>query len=142
MASGPSARQTARRSPWCTPNATAKSQPIPGLRPWSAPNDSSAPAAAHTFVDIARSREAEGVRRCVAALQPHLVRPHSLLELDEEVLIEREAAGASHVELREPAADAVRVELRVPRTIERIGQVDAPPIAAHLDHLRAAVERL
>ena len=33
------------------------------------------------------------------------MRPHALVKLDEEILIEREPAGAPHVELREPAAE-------------------------------------
>src|SRR5205085_5418349 len=36
---------------------------------------------------------------------------------------------------------AFRIKLRVPRSIERIGEVDALAIAADLDHLRSAVQR-
>ena len=42
---------------------------------------------------------------------------------------------------RHPALDAFRVELGIPREIERIGEVDAAPVAAQLDHLRRAVQR-
>ena len=47
-----------------------------------------------------------------------------------------------HVDLGHPAADAVRVELVVPRRVERVGEVDALAVAADLDHLRTAVQRL
>src|SRR5215213_7684039 len=35
---GPKARSTVARRCSCRPSATAKSQPIPGLRPWKAPS--------------------------------------------------------------------------------------------------------
>ena len=44
------------------------------------------------------------------------------------------------VELGDPSANALRIELFVPRAVERIGHVDAAAVAADLDHLRAAVE--
>src|SRR5689334_3672764 len=86
------------------------------------------------------SREAVRVGARVAALEMDLVRPHAG-EFHQELAIERDPAVLADVQLRQPAADAVRIELLVPRAIERVGQVDAPAVAADLDHLRAAVER-
>ena len=48
----------------------------------------------------------------------------------------------AHIDLRQPALDAVGIELVVPRAIERVGHVDALAVAADLDHLRRAVQRL
>src|SRR5947209_12665161 len=62
------------------------------------------------------------------------------VELNEERGIERELAPRLGVELDHPAVDALRIELRVPGGVERVGQVHAPPVAAHLDHLRAAID--
>ena len=45
------------------------------------------------------------------------------------------------VELHHPAVDAVGIELRVDGAVERVGEIDAPAVAADLDHLRPAVER-
>src|SRR4051812_28066174 len=131
------------------PSATANNHPIPGLIPCTAPSSSSA-AQGHTpcatlgaiWWTCIASPEAERVGRRVAALQTYLVRTEAVLELEQEVRIERDAALRSDVELRHPAVDAVRVELRVPRRVERIRQVHALAIAAHLDHLRRAVEWL
>ena len=81
------------------------------------------------------------VRRCVAALQADLVRAMLRVELDEELRIEGHRAVGCDVELDHPALDAVGIELIVPRAVERVREVDAPPVAADLDHLRAAVER-
>src|SRR5690606_32121872 len=85
-------------------------------------------------------RVAERVRRGVAALQAHLVRPQRP-ELREEARVERHPPVLADVELRRPAHDALRVELLVPGRVERVREVDAPPVAADLHHLRAAVER-
>src|SRR5689334_17102851 len=63
------------------------------------------------------------------------------LELDQETLIEGNAALGIDIDPGHPAADAVRIELRVPRRIERVRDVDAASVTADLDHLRAAVER-
>ena len=46
------------------------------------------------------------------------------------------------INLRHPSADPVRIELLVPGAIERVGEVDPPPVAADFHHLRAAVQRL
>src|SRR5439155_20941180 len=60
---------------------------------------------------------------------------------DEEVRVEPEVAARLGVELTEPALAAVGVELGVPARVERVGQVDAAAITAHLDHLGTAVDR-
>src|SRR3954453_23985599 len=80
-------------------------------------------------------REAVRVTRGVAALQADLVRALAV-ELDEEVGVDREVAVA--VELDHPAVDALGVELLVPARVQRVRQVDALAVAAHLDHLRPA----
>src|ERR1700750_1562432 len=82
-------------------------------------------------------REAVGIARGVAALQSDLVGALAV-ELDEELGVELE--GAVVVELDNPAVDALGVELRVPRGVQRVGQVHALAVAADLDHLRAAVD--
>src|SRR4051812_16144721 len=82
-------------------------------------------------------REAVRIARGVASLQPDLMGALAG-ELDEEVGVDREVAVA--VELDHPAVDALGVELLVPARVERVRQVDALAVAAHLDHLRAAVE--
>ena len=60
----------------------------------------------------------------------------------EEPAVQLHAAFGPHVDLGHPAADAVRIELVVPRRVEPVGEVDALAVAADLDHLRAAVQRL
>src|SRR5512147_907398 len=82
-ARGGNARHTARARPSCSPRATAKSQPMPGFTPCTAPRPASA---SHPVQCMAapRSGVAEGVGRGVAALEPHLVWPEPVLELHEE----------------------------------------------------------
>src|SRR5204863_1724535 len=79
-----------------------------------------------------------GVARGVAALAADLVRALAV-ELHEELRVELERAVV--VELDPPAVDPLGVELRVPRGVERVGQVHALAVATDLDHLRAAVDR-
>src|SRR5262244_802507 len=86
------------------------------------------------------SREAVRVGARVSALEMDLVRPHAV-ELHQKLAVERESAVLADVQLRQPAADAVRIELLVPRAIERVGQIDPPAVVADLDHLRTAVQR-
>src|SRR6202049_398077 len=76
----------------------------------------------------------------VAAFEAHLVAAQ-IAELDKEVRIELQAAFGFRVQLYHPAADALGIELNVPGRVERVGEVNAPAIAADLDHLRASVER-
>src|SRR5262245_36545020 len=59
---------------------------------------------------------------------------------DEEARVEGDAAVRARVELHHPAVDAVRIELRIDRAVERVGEIDALSVPADLDHLRAAVQ--
>src|SRR5215469_3061571 len=86
------------------------------------------------------SRITEGIRRAVAALEPHLMRQLSLRPLDEEFGIEGDAAVGLGVELHHPAVEPAVVELRVDRAVKRVGEIDALPVAADLDHLRPTAE--
>src|SRR5271155_1965539 len=61
-------------------------------------------------------------------------------EFKEESWIERHAAFRLGIDFHHPAANAIWIKLRVPRSIERVGEIDAAPIAANFDHLRAAVQ--
>ena len=89
---------------------------------------------------------AVGIRGRVAALQPDLVHPQApeLRAAREELLVEAQPAarGRIGVDLGQPAAHAVRVELVVPRPVQRVGQVDPLAVPADLDHLRAAGQPL
>src|SRR5712692_5167814 len=85
------------------------------------------------------SRVAVRVGRRVAAFEMDLVR--ALVELGEESVIETQAAVRLRVDQRDPALDALGIELHVPARVKRVGQVDALAVAAYLDHLRTAVER-
>src|SRR4051794_25998368 len=82
-------------------------------------------------------REAVRVARGVASLEADLVGALAA-ELDEELGVDREVAVV--VELHHPAVDALGIELRVPARVQRVREVDALAVAAHLDHLRAAGE--
>ena len=75
------------------------------------------------------------------ALQPDLMRPVRLGPGDEELFIEGDTACRIGVELRHPAFDAVRIELLIDGAIERVGEIDAPPVTTDLHHLWATVER-
>src|SRR5688572_15848997 len=101
-------------------------------RTWPLRRETSAPA---------RSAVAIGVRGGVPTLQAYLVRspPAEVLAVWEEAVVDAEPAGRGiGVDLRHPGADAVREELVVPGAVQRVGDVDAPAVAADLDHLRAA----
>src|SRR5215208_7714861 len=78
----------------------------------------------------------------IAALEPYLVRPFTIIELDEEVGVCGETTFRVHVHLGDPAVDAIRVELRIPGGIERVAEVQPAPIAAQFHHLRSAVQGL
>src|SRR5215471_10268675 len=82
-----------------------------------------------------------GIRRAVAAFEPHLMRAMRRRPFHEEPRIERDAAAGLRIELHHPAVDAVGIELRIDRAVERVGEIDAPAVAADLDHLRPAAER-
>src|SRR5208282_4494957 len=64
-----------------------------------------------------RSRVAERIRRAVAALQVDLMRTFAL-ERDEKVRVERDATGRVDVDLGDPSANALRIELFVQRRVE------------------------
>src|SRR4029453_3172101 len=87
------------------------------------------------------SRIAIGIRRTIAALQPDLVRTVRRRPIDEELLVEGNAAFRLGVQLAHPALHTIRIELLVDDAVERVGEVDAPAIAADLDHLRPAIQR-
>src|SRR6185295_15122166 len=88
------------------------------------------------------SRIAVGIRRAIASFQPHLMRAMSAGPIDEEILVERDAAFGLGIELDHPAAKPIRIELLVDDSIERVGEIDPFAIAADLDHLWPAIERL
>ena len=46
------------------------------------------------------------------------------------------------IEFHHPASDARRIELFIPRGVERIGEVDALAVATDFNHLGAAAQRL
>src|SRR5205814_2239206 len=104
-----------------------------------------APAIAGAGEDLSGSGgEAVGVARSVPALQPDLVRaaPAEHVALKEEALIKADAAALGDVQLGHPGADAVRVELLDPCTVDRVGEVYPLAVAGDLDHLRAAAQWL
>src|SRR5215813_14007794 len=90
---------------------------------------------------LSGSRIAIGIRRAVAAVEPHLMRAMRLRPLDEKFRIERDSAFRPGVELHHPAVDSLGIELRIDRAVERVGEIDPLAVAADLDHLRAAVQR-
>src|SRR5256885_7858994 len=75
------------------------------------------------------SRIAIGIRRTVAAFKPHLVRPVRRRPLHEEFRIEADAAFRIGVELDHPPLDAIGIELWVDGAVQRIGEIDPPPVA-------------
>src|SRR5918992_5151520 len=90
-----------------------------------------------------RSRDvAVRVRGRVAALEPYLVRPFTIIELDEKVGVCGETTFRVYVHLSDPAVDAIRVELRIPGSIQRVAEVQPAPVAAQFHHLRPAVQGL
>src|ERR1700689_5903303 len=90
---------------------------------------------------LRRSRIAERVRRRISALQPDLMRAIAIFGWQEEVRIGLHPTIRLHVALHHPAFDAGGIELTVPSAVESVGEVDTPPIAAHLNHLRPPVDR-
>src|SRR5258708_38554025 len=57
------------------------------------------------------------VRRTVAALKTHLVRPVRCRPVDKEFGIEGDAAFRIGVELDHPSLDAIRIKLRIDRAV-------------------------
>src|SRR5207302_796792 len=88
----------------------------------------------------AGSRIAVGIRRAVAAFEPHLMRQMRCGPVDEEIAVKRNAAVRSSIELHHPALEPVGIELRIDRAVERVGEIDALAVTADLDHLWAAIE--
>src|SRR5262249_36636460 len=85
-------------------------------------------------------RIAVRIRRAVAAFEADLVRQLPLRPGHEEFRVEVDAAAFAGIELHHPAVEAAFVELGVDGAIERVGEIDAPAVAADLHHLRAAAE--
>src|SRR5215472_4533257 len=86
------------------------------------------------------SRKAERVGRGIAAFETDLMGPHGV-KLQEQLRVEAHASIRIGVDLRKPAANAVRIKLLVPSTVKRVGQINPFSVAADLDHLRSAVQR-
>src|SRR5215831_5105174 len=66
----------------------------------------------------------------------------ALAELHKEALVKRDAAAVADVELDHPSLYAIGIELIVPRTIERVGEVHALSVTADLHHLWRTVKFL
>ena len=65
-----------------------------------------------------------------------------IIRLNEESIVEADAAFRVDIELRHPTSNARGIELLIPGRVERVGEVDAFSVAAHFDHLRPAAQRL
>src|SRR5581483_7131418 len=92
----------------------------------------------------ASTSEAVGIAGRVTALQSRLVHPQptKLVAVREEATVGHQTAGKDvGVEFGHPRADAPGIEHLVPRSVERVGDVDAPAVAADLHHLRPAAQR-
>src|SRR5439155_4537133 len=76
----------------------------------------------------------------VAAFQTHLV-TSQIAEFNEKLRIEFHAALRIGVQLHHPAPYAVRIELRIPRSVKRVREVNPSAVTADFHHLRPAVER-
>src|SRR5205807_1776013 len=81
------------------------------------------------------------IRGCITAFQPDLMAAE-ITEVYKEVWIKFHHAVGVDVELDHPAIHSVRIKLLVPGSIKGIGEIDTASIAADLNHLRAAVQRL
>src|SRR6476619_7089602 len=58
--------------------------------------------------------------------------------MGEEPLVNAQPDLGVDVELGHPGADAVGVELLVPRAVERVGEVHPLPVSADIDHVWTA----
>src|SRR5439155_10718968 len=83
---------------------------------------------------------AKRVRRRIAPFQAHLVRTHPF-DLEEELRVDLHTF-LRDVDLRDPAANAVGIELVVPRRVEAIAKVNTLTVATDFYHLRPAIESL
>src|SRR5207245_7976997 len=63
-------------------------------------------------------------RRCVAPFQPYLVCAQPV-KLEKEVLIELDPALSVCIDLHHPTLYTIRIELLIPRRVERVRKVDA-----------------
>src|SRR5215207_9678869 len=142
-ASGARVRATARPSRSVRPAATASGQPIPGFNPWYTPlARTAAHSATWASIEVARRRVAERICRAVATLKPNLVSGVPFWELHMEVSGQLNTPVRTRVAHRLGAGHPARIELWVPGRIERVGEIHTLPVAADLDHLRPACERL
>src|SRR5207248_6437575 len=64
------------------------------------------------------------------------------VELNKELFIEFHPAFWIIVDFHHPALYSIGIELFVPRGVERVSEIDALAVAADLNHLRSAIERL
>src|SRR5204863_7193441 len=79
--------------------------------------------------------EAVRVARCVPSLEAGLVHsaPTEVVAVREEPRVDGHATRLDvRLDARDPRAHAIRVEDRIPRRVERVGEVHAATIAAHL----------
>src|SRR6266550_2190311 len=86
-------------------------------------------------------RETIGVTRRIPAFEMHLVNA-IVAALDEEIPVKADPTASAGVQLRHPTADAVGIELLVPRGVQRVREINALAVAAYFDHLRAASQWL
>src|SRR5206468_12722660 len=82
---------------------------------------------------------AERIRRTIPTLEPHLMRPQ-LPKVHKEIWIKGHPPCRVGIHPHHPATHA-GIELVIPATVERIGEVDTPSIAAHLNHLGRPLDR-
>src|SRR5215469_401963 len=68
------------------------------------------------------------------------MRALSLGPVDKKLRIKSDAALRLGVKFHHPTVDPFRVKLWVDGAIQRIGEIDPPPVTAHFDHLWAAAE--
>ena len=62
------------------------------------------------------------------------------IELHKEIRIYAETTYLIGIEFDHPTAHSIRIELLIPGVVEGVSEVNAPPIAAHLDHLWRTVQ--
>src|SRR5262245_50530520 len=84
---------------------------------------------------ILRAWRARRIRRTIPTLKPDLM-CSQLSKIHKKVWIQGHATSRVGIYPHHPATH-VRVELIIPTTVERVGKVNTPSIAAHLDHLRS-----
>src|ERR1700742_4595278 len=83
-------------------------------------------------------RIAERIRRTVATVEPDLMRPVSVGEAHPVVLGELEAPARVDVSHHLGAWNSLRIELLVPRRVERVRPLYAFAVAVDLHHLRSS----